>query len=107
MAELQQRAKAHDLALENIYGRVRRVLVRYSGLSNASPRAEIAKRAASRSRLNPDELEALMRNCEDIINGIHTTAKESLRLVQRLREIESSLGLRTRLRDARQAAEKD
>src|SRR5205085_691136 len=28
MAELQQRAKAHDLALENIYTRVRRVLVR-------------------------------------------------------------------------------
>jgi len=107
MAELQQRAKAHDLALENIYGRVRRVLVRYSGLSNVSPRAEIARRAAARSRLNPDELEALMRNCEDIINGTHTTAKESLRLVQRLREIESSLGLRTRLRDARQAAEKD
>jgi hypothetical protein len=24
MAELQQRAKAHDLALENIYARVRR-----------------------------------------------------------------------------------
>ena len=42
MAELQQRAKAHDLALENIYGRVRRVLVRHAGLSNSSPRAEIA-----------------------------------------------------------------
>ena len=31
MAELQQRAKAHDLALENIYARVRRVLVRHAG----------------------------------------------------------------------------
>src|SRR5215471_19257788 len=41
MAELQQRAKAHDLALENIYSRVRRVLVRHANLSNISPRAEI------------------------------------------------------------------
>jgi hypothetical protein len=106
MAELQQRAKAHDLALENIYGRVRRVLVRYAGLSNSSPRAEIAARVASRSGLKRQELETLMRNCEDTINGAPTNAKESLRLARRLREIESALGLRTRSRDARQAAEK-
>ena len=107
MAELQQRAKAHDLALENIYGRVRRVLVRHAGLSNASPRAEIARRVAMRSGLNRDELESLMRNCEDTINGAPTNAKESLRMVRRLREIETMLGLRTRSRDARQAAEKN
>src|SRR5205807_8740398 len=41
MAELQQRAKAHDLALENIYTRVRRVLVRYAGLSQTASRAQI------------------------------------------------------------------
>lgn len=105
MAELQQRAKAHDLALENIYGRVRRVLVRHAGLSNVSPRAEIARRVAQRSGINRDELETLMRNCEDTINGAPTNARESLRMVKRLREIESRLGLGTRSRDARQAAE--
>jgi hypothetical protein len=105
MAELQQRAKAHDLALENIYGRVRRVLVRHAGLSNISPRAEIARRVAQRSGINRDELETLMRNCEDTINGAPTNARESLRMVKRLREIESLLGLGTRSRDARQAAE--
>ena len=47
MAELQQRARAHDLALENIYGRVRRVLVRYAGLNNSSPRAAIAAHVAA------------------------------------------------------------
>jgi len=104
MAELQQRAKAHDLALENIYGRVRRVLVRHAGLSNASPRAEIARRVAMRSAgINRAQLETLMRNCEDTINGAPTNAKESLRMVQRLREIESMLGLRSRSRDERQA----
>ncbi|HVS21998.1 MAG TPA: hypothetical protein VHD88_09140, partial [Pyrinomonadaceae bacterium] len=107
MAELQQRAKAHDLALENIYGRVRRVLVRHAGLSNASPRAEIAARVALRSGLDRQELESLMRNCEDTINGAPTNAKETLRLARGLREIESVLGLRTRARDAKQAAEKN
>ena len=106
MAELQQRARAHDLALENIYGRVRRVLVRHAGLSNSSPRAEIAARVAARSGLNRQELETLMRNCEDVINGAPTNAKESLRLTKRLREIESRLGLGARARDDRQAAER-
>lgn len=102
MAELQQRAKAHDLALENIYGRVRRVLVRHAGLSNSSPRAEIASRVALRSGLDRQQLETLMRTCEDTINGAPTNAKEILKLARRLREVESRLGLRTRSRDARQ-----
>ncbi|HXI61123.1 MAG TPA: DUF4350 domain-containing protein, partial [Pyrinomonadaceae bacterium] len=106
MAELQQRARAHDLALENIYGRVRRVLVRYAGLNHHSPRTEIAARVALRSGLNQQKLETLMRTCEEAINGVPTNAKESLRLVRQLRQIESALGLRTRERDARQAAEK-
>lgn len=106
MAELQQRAKAHDLALENIYARVRRVLVRYGGLNNNSPRSEIARRVAMRSGINQQELETLMRNCEDTINGAATSSKETLRMAQRLREIESGLGLRARARDARQASEK-
>ena len=107
MAELQQRARAHDLALENIYGRVRRVLVRHAGLSNSSPRGEIAARVAARSGLNRQKLETLMRNCEDTINGAPTNAKESLRLARRLREIESQLGLGTRARDDRQNAERN
>jgi len=105
MAELQQRAKAHDLALENIYGRVRRSLVRHAGLNNSSPRAEIAARVAARSGLSRPELESLMRKCEETINGAPTNGKETLRLVRRLRQIESRLGLGTRARDARQAAE--
>lgn len=107
MAELQQRAKAHDLALENIYTRVRKVLVRHAGLSIASPRPEIARRVAMRSGVNRDELETLMRTCEDTINGAPTNARESLRMVKRLRALESMLGLGTRSRDARQAADKN
>ena len=104
MAELQQRARAHDLALENIYVRVRRVLVRHAGLSHASPRSEIAARIAARSGLNQHKLETLMKNCEDAINGAPTNARESLRMVRQLRQVESALGLRTRERETRQAA---
>ncbi|MFY9621155.1 MAG: DUF4350 domain-containing protein [Pyrinomonadaceae bacterium] len=103
MAELQQRARAHDLALENIYARVRRVLVRYGGVSNSTPRAEIARRVAMRSGLSREELEMLMRKCEETINGAPTHAREVLRIAQRLRDLESKLGLRTRSREARQA----
>jgi hypothetical protein len=103
MAELQQRARAHDLALENIYARVRRVLVRYAGVSHSAPRAEIARRVAMRSGLNREELETLMRSCEETINGASAPAREVLRMAQRLRDIESKLGLRTRSRDTKQA----
>ena len=51
MAELQQRARAFDLAIENIYMRTRRVLTRYAGMDYNSPRSEIASRVAARSSL--------------------------------------------------------
>jgi hypothetical protein len=106
MAELQQRAKAHDLALENIYSRVRRVLVRHANLSQNSPRSEIAARIALRSKVNAQQLESLMRSCEDTINGAPTNAKETLRLVRRLREVEARLGLQGRARDEKQHEER-
>lgn len=106
MAELQQRAKAHDLALENIYSRVRRVLVRHAGLNQNSTRAQIATRVASRSKLDEKQLESLMRSCEDTINGAPTNARETLRLVRSLREIEARLGLQGRARDAKQNVER-
>ncbi|HEX8846991.1 MAG TPA: DUF4350 domain-containing protein [Pyrinomonadaceae bacterium] len=106
MAELQQRARAFDLAIENIYTRLRRVLVRYSGLSHNSRRSQIAARVAARSeKINAAELETLMRECEDAINGTPVDAGRALSLVRQLREVERTLGLRMRSRETRQAAE--
>jgi hypothetical protein len=107
MAELQQRARAYDLAIENIYTRLRRVLVRYAGLSHNSPRSEIAARVAARSseKLDPAKLESLMHECEDAINGAPVDERKSLELVTRLRQVERALGLRLRSRETRQAAE--
>lgn len=105
MAELQQRARAFDLAIENIYTRMRRVLARHAGVDYNSPRSEIASRIAARGTIDVNRLETLMRQCEDVINGQPCTWRESIDLVRRLREVERDLGLRMRQRETRQAAE--
>ena len=106
MAELQQRARAFDLAIENIYTRTRRVLARHAGVDYNSPRSEIASRIALRGTMDAQKLESVMRECEDVINGQPCHWRHSIDLVRRLREIERDLGLRMRSRDERQAAEK-
>lgn len=105
MAELQERSRAYDLAIENIYTRTRRVLARHAGLDYNSPRSEIAARIASKSTIDQNQLETLMRQCEDAINGGPINWRQSIDLVRRLREVERALGLRMRSRDERQAAE--
>lgn len=103
MAELQQRARAFDLAIENIYGRTRRALARYGGTDVSAPRDTIAAGVAARSGQSRVEIEALMRECEDAVNGAPVTARQSLALVARLRELERTLGIRMRAREIRQA----
>jgi len=106
MSELQERSRAFDLAVENIYSRTRRVLARFAGVDYNSPRSEVAARVAMRSTLDAHNLEILMRQCEETINGAPTTWRQAIDLVGRLREVERSLGLRMRSREVRQAAEK-
>lgn len=105
MAELQERSRAYDLAIENIYTRTRRVLARYAGMDYNSSRSEIAQRVAERSTIDANKLDTLMRQCEAAINGEQINWRQSLDLVRRLREIERTLGLGMRARDERQAAE--
>ena len=105
MAELQERSRAFDLAIENIYTRTRRVLARHAGVNYNSSRSEIAARIAERSTIDRQRLETLMRQCEDAINGEPINWRQSIDLVRRLREVERDLGLRMRSREVRQAAE--
>ena len=105
MAELQQRARAFDLAIENIYTRTRRVLARYAGVEYNSPRSEIAARVAARSSLDAHSLETLMRQSEEAINGGAISERQSIQLVKRLREVERALGLRMRSREVKQTAQ--
>lgn len=94
-AELQQRTKAYDLALENIYAEFRRSLTRLFGMDNyAASLKELAKMIAERGKLNELEVYNLMRRCEEIIHGEPTGKREVLRLTAHLREIEEVLGVK-------------
>jgi Domain of unknown function (DUF4350) len=91
MAELQLRAGAYDLAIENIYSRLRRFLVRYGGTSNDKPRGQIAERVAERSGVDREEIESVMRDCEEVINGATISKQDAVTLVKRIRELEKKL----------------
>lgn len=94
-AELQQRTKAYDLALENIYSEFRRSMTRLFGMDNyTTSRKELAQMIAERGRFNELEVFNLIKQCEEIIHGEPTNKKEILRLTSRLREIEETLGLK-------------
>jgi len=95
MAELQQRTKAYDLAIENIYTDFRRRASKLVGADNFTvSRKDLAQMIAERAQLNAAEIENLMFQCEDIIHGEPTDQREVLQLTIRLREVEEQLGLR-------------
>lgn len=98
MAELQQRTKAFDLAVENIYTDFRRRVARAFGVDNfTTSRADLAQMIAERL---PSEdagaIDRLMHKCEDVSHGEKTNKKEVLELAGRLRELEEKLGLQRR-----------
>lgn len=95
MAELQQRAKAYDLAIENIYTEFRRRTAKLFGVDNhATTRRSLAKLIGERAKLNPSEVEKLMEKCENIIQGEPAAGRETLDITSRLREIEEKLGMK-------------
>ncbi len=99
MAELQQRTKAYDLAIENIYTDFRRRAARTFGVDNfTTSRQDLAKLIAERAKLDADETDKLMFKCEDIIRGEPTNKREVLLLTNRLREIEEKLNLQRKKR---------
>jgi Domain of unknown function (DUF4350) len=95
MAELQRRTKAYDLAIENIYGEFRRRVARLAGVDNfTTSRHDIAKLIAERVRLKTEEIETLMRDCENAAQGSDASKQEVLSLTSRLRELEAKLGIK-------------
>ena len=95
MAELQQRTKAYDLAIENIYADFRRRVCSVVGLDNTvASRSEIAARIAERVGGSPREIQEVMYLCEEVIRGEPIGKKDTVALVEKLRHIESKLGLR-------------
>ena len=95
MAELQQRTKAFDLAMENIYKDFWRRVSRLVGADALkTPRNDLARLIAERVKSNPAEIEKLLEKCENIMHGEPTNKKEMLSLIGKLREVEEKLGLK-------------
>lgn len=94
MAELQQRTRAYDLALENIYGDFRRRVSSLFGVDmTLTSRRQLARLIADRIKGDAVEIESVMEKCQDIIHGEPTSKKVTIALASRLREIESELGM--------------
>lgn len=95
MAELQARTRAFDLAIENIYTDFRRRTARLLGVDNyTTTRKEMSILIAERIKLDPNDVEDVMFQCEDIMHGEPTNKKTVLVLIGRLRAIEEKLGLK-------------
>jgi hypothetical protein len=94
MAELQQRTRAYDLAIENVYADFRRRASALVGLDNTATRTELAKRIAERIRSTASDIEELLFKCEDTIYGTPIGKKETVALIARLRDLEEQLGLK-------------
>lgn len=95
MAELQQRTRAFDLAVENIYTDFRRRAARTVGADNMlSTRGEIARLIAERTGRDTADVDALMFKCEEIIRGEPTNKNEVVQLTNSLRELEDEMGMK-------------
>ena len=95
MAQLQNRTRAYDLAVENVYTDFRRRVSRFLGVDNFTVSKEQLAALISR-RLGSDaqEVYELLASAEDIMYGVPSKKKNVLSVVRRLREIETALGLR-------------
>jgi len=94
MAELQESAKAYDLALENIYSDFRRHVARELGIDLSQIEShELAQRIAERAGISTSRVEVIILRCEDIIYGASTNEREVIKLVSELREIKQKIGI--------------
>jgi hypothetical protein len=101
MAELQQRTRAYDLAIENIYGDFRRRASALVGVDNVTTsRRELAERIAERTGAAPTEIDDLLFKCEDVIHGEPIRQSDALDLIARLRRLEVRLAMKRANRGA-------
>lgn len=94
MAELQNRSRAFDLAIENIYNEFRRRAARLFGLDIKDATSDkLAPLIAKRTGLDRREIYDTLFKCEDIIRGEPTNKREIVHLTEELRAIERKLGI--------------
>lgn len=94
MAELQGRTRAYDLAIENIYNEFRRRASRMFGLDNfKADSTALARSIAERTGLDVAKIADDLFKCEEIIRGEPTNKRETVKLIEAIRELEKKLGI--------------
>jgi len=93
MANISRLARATDLAMGNIYSEFRKRLCRFSGVPQNLENEKLAAAAARRGKLDAGELSRLLVRCEEVTRAEQVSESELLKLVTRIREIESQLGV--------------
>jgi len=93
MANITRLAEASDLAMEDIYSEFRKRLCRFSGVSPKLENSKLAAAAARRSRIDARDLSEVLTRCEEVAEGTPVNEGELLKLVTRIRGIESQLNL--------------
>jgi hypothetical protein len=91
MANITRLARASDLAIQNIYSEFRKRLCRFSGLPSKVDNLKLAAATARRAKLKEGEIARLLTRCEEIALGAEVSDAELLKLVSRIREIESQI----------------
>lgn len=93
MANLQQMARARDLAIENIYPRVKAQICRRLGVSSRASTQEIAARIKRKNiQVSEIELRKALSDSELILQGESTDDQELVRIIANLRQIQNRIG---------------
>jgi len=92
MANITRLAQATDLAMANIYAEFRKRLCKFSGVPSKIENGKLAAATARRAKTDERELSALLARCEEISAGDQVGESELLKLVTRIRELESQIG---------------
>jgi len=79
--------------MEDIYSEFRKRLCRFSGVSPKLENSKLAAAAARRSRIDARDLSEVLTRCEEVAEGTPVNEGELLKLVTRIRGIESQLNL--------------
>lgn len=91
MANITRLAEASGLAMENIYSEFRKRLCRFSGVPAKIENAKLAAACARRAQIDERELASLLSRCEEVARGEPVSESELLKLVTRVRGIETAL----------------
>ena len=94
MAELQRRTRAYDLAMDNIFSDFRRRSARLLSLDSTAASAKIASAIAERIGGSAHDIEDLFTRCEGVMHGHDAARRETVKLVEEIRDLEEKLGLK-------------